>query len=137
MEMILYSFHEDPLAGHFGFTKTYRAINQRYFWPQMGNDIKEYIRTCDTCQRQQRPMKTEPLHLIKVGQLFDRVGMDIVGPLPMTKYGNQYIIVATEYLTKWPEAHALPDAKAISVVLFFYEDIICQHRYPKELLTDQ
>jgi len=82
-------------------------------------------------------VKTEPLHPIKVGQPFDRVGMDIVGPLPMTKHGNQYIIVATEYLTKWPEARALPDAKAISVVPFFYEDIICRHGCPKELLTDQ
>src|SRR5579859_7635928 len=55
----------------------------------------------------------------------------------MTKYGNQYIIVATEYLTKWPEARVLPDAKAISVVPFFYKDIICWHECPKELLTDQ
>ena len=85
VESILYSFHEDPLAGHFGFTETYRAINQRYFWPQMGNDIKEYVRTCDVCQKRQRPMKTELLHLIKVGQPFDRIGMDIVGPLPVTR----------------------------------------------------
>ena len=82
-------------------------------------------------------MKTEPLHLIKVGQPFDRVGMDIVRPLPMTKHENQYIIVITEYLMKWPEARALPDAKVILVVPFFYEDIICRHRCLKELLTDQ
>src|SRR5215469_15992524 len=47
VEMILRSFHEDPLAGHFGFTETFRAISQKYFWPQMGNDIKEYVRSCD------------------------------------------------------------------------------------------
>jgi hypothetical protein len=33
-------------------------------------------------------MKTEPLHPIKVGQPFDRVGMDLVGPLPLTKKGK-------------------------------------------------
>ena len=43
----------------------------------------------------------------------------------------------TEYLTKWPEARALPDAKATSVVSFFYEDVICRHGCPKVLLTDQ
>ena len=63
--------------------------------------------------------------------------MDIVGLLPLTKNGNQYIVVATEYLTKWLEARALPDAKATSVVSFFYEDIICYHGCPRELLTDQ
>jgi hypothetical protein len=134
---ILYNFHEDPLAGHFGFNETFRAISERYFWPDMGNDIKAHIQSCDTCQRRKRPIRTEPLHPLKVGQPFDRLGMDIVGPLPLTKNGNQYIVVATEYLTKWPEARALPDAKATSVVSFFYEDIICRHGCPRELLTDQ
>ena len=63
--------------------------------------------------------------------------MDIVGPLPMIKQGNKYIVVATDYLTKWPEARALPNAKASSVVSFFYEDIICRHGCPKKLLTDR
>ncbi|GBC53574.1 putative integrase core domain protein [Rhizophagus irregularis DAOM 181602=DAOM 197198] len=137
MEIILRGFHDDPLAGHFGFNETFRAIKEKYFWPQMGDDIKAYVQACDTCQRRKRPIKTEPLHPIKVGQPFDRIGMDIVGPLPLTKKGNQYIVVATEYLTKWPEARALPDAKATSVVSFFYEDIVCRHGCPKELLTDQ
>ena len=38
---------------------------------------------------------------------------------------------------KWPEVYAIPDAKAASVVSFFYEDIICRHGCPRELLTDQ
>jgi len=63
--------------------------------------------------------------------------MDIVSPLPKTKKGNTHVVVATEYLTKWPEAHAIPNAKASSVVSFFYEDIICRHGCPKELLTDR
>ena len=48
-----------------------------------------------------------------------------------------YIVVATEYLTKWPEARAIPNAKASSVISFFYEDIICRHGCPKEILTDR
>src|ERR1044072_5571685 len=82
-------------------------------------------------------MKTESLHPLKDGQPFDRLGMDIVRPLLATRNGNKYIVVVTEYLTKWPEARALPDAKATSVVSFFYEDVICRHGCPKVLLTDQ
>jgi hypothetical protein len=63
--------------------------------------------------------------------------MDIVRPLPKTKNSNKYIVVATEYLTKWPEARAIPNAKASSVVSFFCEDIICRHGCPKEILTDR
>src|SRR6266498_391456 len=61
VEMILYNFHEDPLAGHFGFTETFRAIKEKYFWPQMGDNIKTYVQSCDICQKRQRPLRTEPL----------------------------------------------------------------------------
>ncbi|GBC47303.2 DDE-type integrase/transposase/recombinase [Rhizophagus irregularis DAOM 181602=DAOM 197198] len=134
---VLYNFHEDPLAGHFGFSETYRAISLRYFWPQMGNDIRSYVQSCDICQRRKRLLRNEPLHPIKIGQPFDHVGMDIVGPLPITTRRNKYIVVLTEYLTKWPEARALSDAKAASVVSFFYEDVICRHGCLKVLLTNQ
>lgn len=137
VEEILHHMHSDPLAGHFSIDESYRRIKIRYYWPQMFNDVRHYVRTCDECQRRGKNRRNEPLHPIKVGQPFDRLGMDIVGPLPKTKNGNMYIIVATEYLTKWPEARAIPNAKASSVVTFFYEDIICRHGCPKEILTDR
>ncbi|GBC06766.1 hypothetical protein RclHR1_07020009 [Rhizophagus clarus] len=134
---VLHHMHSDPLAGHFSLDETYRKIKIRYYWPQMFEDVRNYVKTCDECQRRGKNRRAEPLHPIKIGQPFDRVGMDIVGPLPQTKDGNKYIVVATEYLTKWPEARAIPDAKATSVVSFFYEDIICRHGCPKEILTDR
>ena len=47
------------------------------------------------------------------------------------------MIVATDYLTKWVETRALPDKSAASVAGFIYEDIICRHGAPIELLSDQ
>lgn len=137
VEDILYHTHSDPLAGHFSIDETYRRVKIRYYWPQMFHDVRQYVRTCDECQRRGKNRRTEPLHPIKVGQPFDRLGMDIVGPLPKTKQGNMYIVVATEYLTKWPEARAIPNAKASSVVKFFYKDIICWHGCLKEILMDR
>ena len=137
VDTILYNMHSDPLAGHFGLEETFRRIAIRYYWPQYYDDVRNYVRTCNECQRRGTARRNEPLHPIKVGQPFDRIGMDIVGPLPMTKKGNLYIVVATDYLTKWPEARALINAKASSVVPFFYEDIICRHGCPKVLLTDR
>ena len=137
VEDVLHHTHSDPLAGHFSLDETYRRIKIRYYWPQMYADARKYVQTCDECQRRGKNKRNEPLHPIKVGQPFDRLGMDIVGPLPKTIRGNMYIVVATEYLTKWPEARAIPNAKASSVISFFYEDIICRHGCPKELLTDR
>jgi hypothetical protein len=136
-ETILYNMHSDPTAGHFAFDGTFQRTIARYFWPQMGQDIKEYIKACTTCQRFGGTKRKEPLHPIRVGQPFDRVGIDLVGPLPITTHGNRYIIVATEYLTKWPEAKAIPSKNAEHIAQFFYDDIICRHSCPKELLSDQ
>ena len=74
---------------------------------------------------------------IKVKALFHRVGIDIKGPLPITSDNNRYIIIAMDYFTKWPEAKAIADIKAETVAKFIYEEIICRHGTPEELLSDR
>ena len=46
---LLYNMHSIPNAGHFGIRATIEKTRQRYFWPTMGEDIRNYIETCDTC----------------------------------------------------------------------------------------
>jgi hypothetical protein len=137
VEPLLFNLHDDPTAGHFGINATYEKVRQRYFWPGMHNDVKQYVSTCAICQQKGKRIRHEPLHPLSVGKPFDRVGIDFIGPLPVTSKGNRYIVVATEYLTKWPEARAVAEATGESVASFFYEDIICRHGSPKELLSDQ
>ena len=48
----------------------------------------------------------------------DQFNMDLVGPLMMSKRGNNYIVVHTDYLTKWPEVEAIPSTHASEVSLF-------------------
>jgi hypothetical protein len=103
----------------------------------MYDAVKDWVKTCDVCQRQGTPRRQEPLHPISVGQPFDRIGIDYVGPLPRTKQGNRYIIVATEYLTKWAEAAAVPDCTAQTTAQFIFQEIVCRHGTPKEILTDR
>ena len=51
VEPILYHLHKDMSGSHLGTDAVIVKIKDRYYWPQMGEDVKEYIRTCDTCQR--------------------------------------------------------------------------------------
>ena len=133
----MYNLHENILSGHFEIEATYNRARSRYYWPNLYKTIAEYIKSCDTCQRQGAPVQHEEMHPIPVGKPFDRVGIDIIGPLTVTTSGNRYIVVATEYLTKWPEAKAIKDTKATTIVKFIYEEIICRHGCPKVLLSDQ
>jgi hypothetical protein len=60
-----------------------------------------------------------------------------VGPLPRTQRGKKYIIVAMDYLTKWPEARAVSKATADVTTQFLYEQIICQHGCPQIILSNR
>jgi len=55
-----------------------------------------------------------------------QVGIDMVGKLPKTADGNQYIITLMDYFSKWPEAEAVKSKSAETIALFLYK-VICQY----------
>jgi len=48
---ILHDHHDAPMAGHLGEEKTLASVKRHYFWPKMTRDIRRYVKTCDSCQR--------------------------------------------------------------------------------------
>ncbi|XP_055882124.1 uncharacterized protein LOC129925748 [Biomphalaria glabrata] len=56
---ILKMAHDDPTAGHFGKKKTYAKISQKFFWPKMKTQIKDYIDSCAECTKQKLILKTQ------------------------------------------------------------------------------
>ena len=136
-ELILFNLHKDQSGAHLGTDATYEKLKERYYWPKMYDSVKRYIKTCDNCQKRGKPNRKESIIPIKVGKPFHRIGIDIKGPLSITTKGNRYIIVAMDYLTKWPEAKAIPNMKAETVAEFLYKEIFCRHGIPEEILSDR
>src|SRR6266498_5223509 len=75
--------------------------------------------------------------MILLTDIFERWEVDIVGPLPITREGNRYIVVAVDYFSRWPEARPLKVANADTVAMFLYEKIICRFEAPKILQSDR
>jgi hypothetical protein len=134
---ILFMMHDHPTGAHMGIDSTYGKIKERFFWDTMRKDVIKYVECCDTCQRRGKKGGKGRLNPIKVGRPFERIGLDFVGPLPRTKNGNKYILVASDYLTKWPEARAMRNATASNTIEFIYREIICRHGCPEVILTDR
>ncbi|KHJ40599.1 integrase core domain protein [Trichuris suis] len=65
------------------------------------------------------------------------VGIDHLGPFPLTSKGNRHIIVCVDYLTKWAELLAVPDTTSQRVADFLMKAIILRHGVPKKLISDQ
>jgi hypothetical protein len=100
-------------------------------------DIEKYIKACDVCQHKGRTKRNNPLHPIESKEPFEKIGIDLVGPLTPTKDNYRYIVVAIDYCTKWSEARAIPNSAAESIIPFLYEDIFCRHGFPKEIISDR
>ena len=81
MEPVLYIFHNDPTAAHASIEQMMKKIRSQYYWPQMFENIREYVQTCDSCQRREKYKRKEFLHPILVGEPFHQLGIDYVGPL--------------------------------------------------------
>ena len=108
------------------------SLGKRYsghdtFWPDLFKDAKDYVRRCDACQRYARnDLQMEmPLHVSLPLVPFEKWGIDYVGEVhPHSSKGMVYIVVASEYLTKWAEATAVKTNTAANAVIFMYENII-------------
>ena len=122
---------------HFGIKTTLEMVQAAYWWPGMYVDVETYVRACDACQRYNKERIKKDFITLQVGQVFERIALDFVGPLPETRNGNKYILVATEALTRWPIARASAAADADTTAQFIYEDIVMQYGAPTTILTDR
>jgi len=131
--------HADAIGGaHYGQNATIKKITDRFWWKNVANDARDFVRSCTMCQKCNPDNKPPPctLHPISVREIFQRWGIDMVGPLKETSRGNKYIILATEYLTRWPEAQAVPDKSADGIHRFL-TSLVCRFGSCHVLLHDQ
>ena len=65
---VLQAYHDSPLAGHPGSTKTVGLVQREYWWPTVFGDVRSYVRGCDRCQRTKalRQTRARVLHLNEV-----------------------------------------------------------------------
>ena len=83
-----------------------------------------------------RTLKMEPRNIMLVYDIFERWGIDAIGPLPRTARGKCYMLTAVDYLTKWAEVKAVKKVDSKEVADFVYEHICCRFGVPLELLLD-
>ncbi|XP_040923722.1 uncharacterized protein LOC121201710 [Betta splendens] len=137
-DIILALGHSVPWAGHLGKHKTAERIQRHFPWPGLRKDVAQFCRSCPQCQQTspQLPSKA-PLHPLPViGTPFLRLGMDVMGPVERSKAGNRFMLVITDYATRYPEVFPLRSIKA-KPVAFCLVQFFSRVGFPQEILTDQ
>ncbi|GJR07572.1 reverse transcriptase domain-containing protein [Tanacetum coccineum] len=135
---ILSACHNGPTGGHHGANLTAKKIfDSGFFWPTIYKDAHEFVKNCDSCQRQGKTSQRDemPQNSIQVCEIFDMWGIDFMGPFPSSR-GNKYILVAVDYLSKWVEAKALPTNDA-RVVCKFLKSLFARFGAPRAIISDR
>uniref|UniRef100_A0A2M4CWN3 RNA-directed DNA polymerase n=1 Tax=Anopheles darlingi TaxID=43151 RepID=A0A2M4CWN3_ANODA len=135
---LLREFHDSPLGGHVGAKRMRKKLAALYHWKNMRRDIEDYVRKCESCQKNKIckynriPMKITTT----ASEPFEKIFMDIV-VLPETARGNRYGLVVQDDLTRFLIVAAMENQEAVTVAQTFVENVICRHGVPEELVTDQ
>uniref|UniRef100_A0A2N9G531 Uncharacterized protein n=1 Tax=Fagus sylvatica TaxID=28930 RepID=A0A2N9G531_FAGSY len=106
--------------------------------PTMKKDTADFVKSCHTCQLQANLIHTHPTSLQNMATPwpFHTWGLDLIGPINPSSGGYIWILVATEYFSKWVEAVPLRKATGAAVANFIREHIITRFGIPHKIISD-
>ena len=125
---------------HPGNKRMYESLRLQYSWPGMRKDIQHWVLNCHACHlRKAKAGAASPPLMIydRLTRPFERVHIDLTGPLPMTPAGYDYILVFKCALTKWVEIFPIQSKSMERVVECFVDEIYCRHGAPSQIITDR
>lgn len=138
-EQVINENHAEPKAGHLGVFKTYRRLALRYFWPGMHQDVVKFVGSCIKC------LSYKPQNHQTLGEMgrpkqcsrpFQMISIDLMGPLPVTRKQNSYILVITCCFSKFCLIFPLKAATSTAVTRILEDSVILVHGVPQTIFLD-
>ena len=104
----------------------------------MNRDATEFMKSCHTCQVHLNLIYTHPTSLqnMTTPWPFHTLGLDLIAPINPPSNGCIWILITTEYFTKWVEAIPLKKATRAAVANFIREHIVCRFGIPHRIIND-
>ncbi|XP_064639557.1 uncharacterized protein LOC135495071 [Lineus longissimus] len=123
---VLEKLHSDPASGHLGMQKTFERVKARFYWVGWRRDTMRFISHCEPCNVMKHPHKKRrvPLTQQLFGEAFERVSVDIIGPLRQTVRGFSCVLTMEDNFTKWVEAAPLKTMETTEVCNAIIRELI-------------
>ena len=119
---LLAEIHKGMCGSHIGsWALVRKAFQQGFYWTTTLQDVVELVTTCEACQFHSKisHMHAQALQIIPLSWPFSVWGLDILGPFPRAVGGFEYLYVAIDKFTKWPEVEPVRKVTTQSAVKFF------------------
>lgn len=135
---LIKEYHDSPTGGHVGTSRLYKRLRSNYYWNDMLNTIRFYIKNCSKCIQNKHSKHTKE-KLIKTEtpmKCFDLISIDTVGPFTKSQHGNRYAITIQCELSKFVVIEPIPDKQVKTLAKAFVEKFILVHGCPLQIKTD-
>jgi hypothetical protein len=139
--ILLHDHHEAVTAGHRGATKTIKTLQHQYYWGSLAKDVRDYVRTCDACQRAKSDSRrcaglftshAPPMTKWSEGSF------DFMFELPETDSGNTGLAVVVDKLSKLAHFMPLkPNISAQDLAYVYIQEIYRHHGLPSKIISDR
>jgi len=135
---ILQREHSSPMGAHPGATRMYQTLRRRYYWPSLVADVFGWIAACRTCAKNMlvETRSTASMRLFPAKEPFAAVAWDLLGPLPRTPEGYEYLLVICNRFTKLTPVVPLKDVTALDVLSSFLDAWISSYSIPDSTHSD-
>ncbi|CAB0041804.1 unnamed protein product [Trichogramma brassicae] len=134
-ERVLHDFHD--LAGHPGEQETYRAIGDRFFWPNLSKSVREHVKLCRVCACGKKSnTSTSDIRPHQPKEPWKSIAIDFMGPYPITARRKRFILVVTDLFSRWTEAFPLAASDTSKVIKILEDEIFSRYGYPQSILSD-
>ena len=133
--------NHEAINGHPGYKRTLRNVQGTYTWKNLAKEVKQYVQSCDACQRAKATTQ-KPYGLLNPIEppqgKFETYSMDFIGPLPETEEHYNMILVIVDMLTK---AVTLIPVKstwgATKIADKVFSHVICRYGVPRKFISDR
>src|SRR4051812_48687490 len=108
-----------------------QGISVRLLLAHALQDATTLVTRCEACQFHSKKLHqpAQSLQTIPLSWPFSVWGLDILGPFPRAVGGFEYLYVAIDKFTKWPEVEAVRKVTTQAAVKFF-KGLVCRFGVP-------
>ena len=100
------SSHSKAMASHLGRTSTYDNVSARFLWYSMYNDVADFVKSCNLCQKQgdlTPTIKNELRSVLVQSTVMKQIGVDLCNLVK----GYCHLVVCIDYFSSCPKQSLL------------------------------